>query len=62
MTTQPSPSAAPRPVENVYLDDATTHRCPPEGSGVMPCCNRTPFEVPSTDRITDDPERVTCDV
>lgn len=37
----------------------TTHQCPPEG-GVMPCCGLTPFEVPSTDRITLDPALVTC--
>lgn len=35
------------------------HACPPEGSGIMPCCGRTPFEVPLTDRMTST-ERVTC--
>jgi hypothetical protein len=37
-----------------------THMCPPDGGGLMPCCGQTPFEVPRTDRITADPERVTC--
>jgi hypothetical protein len=37
-----------------------THRCPPEGSGLMPCCGRTPFEVSRCDRITLDPALVTC--
>ena len=37
-----------------------THLCPPEGEYVMPCCGKTPFEVPSTDRMTLDPEQVTC--
>lgn len=35
------------------------HACPPEGTGVMPCCGRTPFEVPRTDRMTST-EPVTC--
>lgn len=26
----------------------------------MPCCGRTPFEVPRTDRIAEDPSLVTC--
>lgn len=30
----------------------TTHQCPPGGSDVMPCCGRTPFEAPPTDRVT----------
>lgn len=37
-----------------------THQCPPEGSGIMPCCGRTPFEVPRTDRMTLDSDSVTC--
>lgn len=36
------------------------HACPPNGSGVMPCCGCTPFEVCSLDRITRDPALVTC--
>lgn len=36
------------------------HECPPGDEGYMPCCNRTPFELPPTDRITTDPARVTC--
>jgi len=35
------------------------HACPPPDSGIMPCCGRTPFEVPSTDRMTST-EPVTC--
>jgi hypothetical protein len=38
-----------------------THQCPPEGSGIMPCCGRTPFEVPGTDRMTLDAALVDCD-
>lgn len=37
-----------------------THRCPPDGSGIMPCCGRTGFEVPPSDRITVHPTLVTC--
>lgn len=32
-------------------DYRVTHRCPLPGSGVMPCCGKTPFEVPPTDRM-----------
>lgn len=39
----------------------TTHRVPPDGgSGLTPCCGKTPFELPRTDRIASDPARVTC--
>lgn len=40
----------------------TVHLCPPGDSGLMPCCNRTPFEVPRTDRMTLDRSLVTCHV
>lgn len=36
------------------------HRCPPKGEGILPCCGRTPFEVPGTDRMTVDEALVTC--
>lgn len=35
------------------------HGCPPDGSGLTPCCGRTPFELPRTDRISSE-EPVTC--
>lgn len=38
----------------------TTHACPPDGSGLTPCCGRTPFELPHDDRMTTKPDRVTC--
>lgn len=28
------------------------HGCPPDGSGLTPCCGRTPFELPLGDRIS----------
>lgn len=37
-----------------------THRCPPDGSGTMPCCGRTPFEVSRRDRMTVHDDLVTC--
>lgn len=49
-TTLCTGNAAPSPV----------HACPPSGSGLMPCCRRTPFEVARTDRMTLDPSEVTC--
>ncbi|MEZ7005011.1 hypothetical protein [Streptomyces sp. AD55] len=36
------------------------HGCPPAGSGQTTCCQRTPFELPRTDRMTTDPRLVTC--
>ena len=36
------------------------HACPPDGSGLTPCCGRTPFELPRTDRMTTDPAEATC--
>jgi hypothetical protein len=36
------------------------HQCPPGDAGTMPCCGRTPFEVSPGERITLDPELVTC--
>lgn len=36
----------------------TFHACPPDGSGLTPCCGRTPFELPRGDRINS--ETVTC--
>lgn len=35
------------------------HALPPEGSNIMPCCGKTPFIVPRTDRIALD-DHVTC--
>jgi hypothetical protein len=40
--------------------DETVHGCPPDGSGLTPCCGRTPFELPRTDRMTRDAALVTC--
>ncbi len=36
------------------------HRCPYPGTGVTPCCGRTPFELPLTDRLTLSHEDTTC--
>lgn len=55
--------APPIPVRvavDVTVSAGTTHACPPEGSGVMPCCGRTPFEVPRKHRMTLDDRLVTC--
>jgi hypothetical protein len=38
----------------------TVHACPPDGAGVTPCCGRTPFELPRTDRMSTDSALVTC--
>jgi hypothetical protein len=36
------------------------HACPPPGSGLTPCCGRTPFELLRTDRMSADQAAVTC--
>jgi hypothetical protein len=41
-------------------DSEIVHACPPDGSGVTPCCNLTPFELPRTQRMTTDATEVTC--
>lgn len=40
----------------------TVHACPIPGTGAatVPCCGKTPFELPRTDRMTSDPKLVTC--
>lgn len=37
------------------------HRCPPNGTIFTPCCERTVFELDALDRMTVDPELVTCE-
>lgn len=36
------------------------HECPPGDLGLMPCCGRTPFEVPAYHRLTADRTAVSC--
>ena len=41
--------------------DAATHACPPDGKSLTPCCGQSPWEMhPWRNRITTDPELVTC--
>jgi hypothetical protein len=47
-------------VTDKTADETTVHACPPPGSGLTPCCGRTPFELPPTDRMSLDPTAVTC--
>ena len=40
---------------------SVVHACPPDGEALTPCCGRTPFELPTQDRIAEAPyEAVTC--
>ncbi|NQX36266.1 hypothetical protein [Herbiconiux sp. VKM Ac-2851] len=39
---------------------STVHACPFLGEVTTSCCHRTPFELPRFDRITTDPDAVTC--
>jgi hypothetical protein len=36
------------------------HRCPPGDEALTPCCRFSPLELPFDDRLTTDPELVTC--
>lgn len=38
----------------------TLHRCPPNGTGLMPCCGKNPLEASRADRMTVHPHLVTC--
>jgi hypothetical protein len=42
------------------MKECVTHRCPPRGEILTPCCGQTPFELPRTDRMTLEPSLVTC--
>lgn len=44
------------------MPEPTTHASPPDGSGLTPCCERSPFELPRGDRMTVEAEHVTCPV
>jgi len=39
---------------------SVVHASPPQGHATTPCCSTSPFELPGTDRMTLDPEYVTC--
>lgn len=42
------------------MPDVVTHTCPKNGKITAPCCGKTLFELPRTDKMTLHPERVTC--
>lgn len=42
------------------LQAGIVHRAPAGGFGLMPCCGRTPFEMPRTDRVSGMDVVVTC--
>jgi hypothetical protein len=52
--------------ERKYLNELVAgvreivHRCPPDTTGIMPCCGKPVMEASKTDRITTEAERVTC--
>jgi hypothetical protein len=52
------PAAEPR--RRVATSGEIVHLAPPDNQALMPCCGRTPFELSNTDRLTLDPELVTC--
>lgn len=44
----------------IGAENTIVHACPPDGSGVMPCCGRSPIDVPLTERISLDGSAITC--
>ena len=58
--TDPISAAKLRHRYNPEGQEEITHRCPPAGSGVMPCCGRAPLQVPLWHRLTMKDELVTC--
>lgn len=44
----------------VGAENTIIHACPPDGSGLMPCCGRSPIDVPLTERISLDGSTITC--
>jgi len=36
------------------------HDCPRRGEQVTLCCGKSPFDLPRTDRLTEDPALITC--
>lgn len=38
------------------------HYAPQNGSGIMPCCRKTPFEVPVNEQVTNDSSKVSCNL
>ena len=63
MTTEPVLFRAPLPKHThaTHSDRTVIHQCPPDGTGIMPCCGRMPLEVRG-EVMTMDPAMVTCRV
>lgn len=40
--------------------DVITHAAPLQGTDVTTCCGRSIYNLPQTDRVTTNPELVTC--
>jgi hypothetical protein len=52
--------AAHNPRHGCACATPTVHAGPPDGSAVTPCCGRSPFELPRSDRMTYELALVTC--
>lgn len=39
---------------------SVVHGCPPSGSSMTPCCGKHPLELPMIDRLSVNPDYVTC--
>ncbi|MFE2045710.1 hypothetical protein ACFXAZ_33305 [Streptomyces sp. NPDC059477] len=53
------PAAPAQPAKDAEKREVV-HGCPPAGSVLTPCCARTPFELPRTDRLSTELALVTC--
>lgn len=50
------------PAREARQANSVIHFCPPYNSGMMPCCGKTPFEVPETDRLSTEFKEATCNL
>jgi hypothetical protein len=55
-----TPGDRERRIARVAVTISTVHASPTEDSGVTTCCDRSPFELPRTDRMTVNAALVTC--
>lgn len=62
MENHPMPDTWPTDLREQHLAATAevTHRCPIGADATTPCCDKSPFELPRTDRLTLDNSRVTC--
>lgn len=48
------------PARPILEPTEITHRCPPQGQSLTPCCGKSPFELLRTDRMSLHDDLVNC--